>query len=443
MIGNYEEYPEMLNRLFLEDKTKGFEAKTDGLYARTITFQVTEDCCMKCSYCYQHNKKPNRMSFEVAKQFIDDLLSGSEKVTCYIPKDSVGIVLEFIGGEPFLEIDLVSKITDYYFEECARLHHPWATRTRISISTNGLLNFDPRVQSYLKKHQSHLSLNITVDGNKQLHDSCRVDLENKGTYDRVIAAVNDYTEKYGKGALPTKMTIAPNNVGSLSEAVIEMIEYGYPIVNFNPVYEDVWSRDDARTFYKQLKQLADYLIEHDKLDPLVCPYMSPVYCHPMLPEDNHNWCGGTGAMIAIDWQGNIYPCIRYMPNALGDDVIPYIIGTVKDGIMSTEQQFERVNCLSCITRRSQSTDECFNCPIASGCGWCSGYCYEKYGTADKRTTFICDLHKARALALTYMWNKYYRKIHSKDTYPMDIPDEWALQIIDKDELRMIKSLIKE
>ena len=23
MIGNYEEYPEMLNRLFLEDKTKG------------------------------------------------------------------------------------------------------------------------------------------------------------------------------------------------------------------------------------------------------------------------------------------------------------------------------------------------------------------------------------------------------------------------------------
>ena len=112
MIGNYEEYPEMLNRLFLEDKTKGFEAKTEGLYARTITFQVTEDCCMKCSYCYQHNKKPNRMSFEVAKQFIDDLLSGSEKVTCYIPKDSVGIVLEFIGGEPFLEIDLVSKITD-------------------------------------------------------------------------------------------------------------------------------------------------------------------------------------------------------------------------------------------------------------------------------------------------------------------------------------------
>ena len=57
MIGTYEEYPETLNRLFIEDKTRGFDAKTNGIYARTITFQVTEDCCMKCTYCYQHNKK--------------------------------------------------------------------------------------------------------------------------------------------------------------------------------------------------------------------------------------------------------------------------------------------------------------------------------------------------------------------------------------------------
>lgn len=443
MIGTYEEYPETLNRLFIEDKTRGFDAKTNGIYARTITFQVTEDCCMKCTYCYQHNKKPNVMSFEIAKQFIDDLLSGSDKLTNYIPKETVGIVLEFIGGEPFLEIDLISQITDYYFDECIRLHHPWATKTRVSISTNGLLYFDPRVQKYLQKHQGHLSLNITVDGNKELHDSCRLDLEGKGTYDRVISAVDDYTKRYGKGSLPTKMTIAPGNVRSLYQAVVAMIEYGYPIVNFNPVYEDVWNIEDAKIFYQQLKKLADYLIDNNRLDPLVCPYLSPMYCHPMMPDDDHNWCGGTGAMLAIDWQGNLYPCIRYMPNSLGDQRAPYIIGTVKDGISSTKEQCDRIECLNCITRKSQSTRECFECPIASGCGWCSGYCYELYGTANKRTTFICDLHKARALALTYMWNKYYKKLGSKDVFKMDIPDEWALQIIDADELRMLKQLVKE
>lgn len=443
MIGDYEEYPETLNRLFLEDRSKGFDAKTEGLYARTITFQVTEDCCMKCTYCYQHNKKPNSMPFEIAKQFINDLLSGSDKLTNYIPKDTIGIVLEFIGGEPFLEIDLVSRITDYFFDECTRLHHPWATKTRVSISTNGLLYFDPRVQEYLRKHQRHLSLNITVDGNKKLHDSCRIDLEGRGTYDRVISAVDDYTEKYGKGSLPTKMTVAPENIDSLSEAVIEMIEYGYPIVNFNPVYEDVWTVKDATTYYYELKKIGDYLIENNRLDPLVCPYFAPMYCHPMSPDDNQNWCGGTGAMLAVDWKGNLYPCIRYMPNSLGNSREPYIIGTVKDGIMSTKQQCDRVDCLNCITRRSQSTDECFNCLIASGCGWCSGYCYELYGTADKRTTFTCDLHKARALALAYTWNKYYKKIKSKDTYDLDIPDDWALQIIDDRELTMLKQLVKE
>ena len=40
-----------------------------------ITFQVTEDCCLKCSYCYQGHKTKNAMNFETAKIFIDKLLN--------------------------------------------------------------------------------------------------------------------------------------------------------------------------------------------------------------------------------------------------------------------------------------------------------------------------------------------------------------------------------
>ena len=42
-----------------------------------------------------------------------------------------------------------------------------------------------------------------------------------------------------------------------------------------------------------------------------------------------------------------------------------------------------------------------------------------------------------------MWNKYYKKIHSKDVYKMDIPDDWALQIVNPEELNMLKELEKE
>ena len=40
---------------------------------RQITFQVTEDCCLACTYCYQINKSKNKMSFETAKEFLDNL----------------------------------------------------------------------------------------------------------------------------------------------------------------------------------------------------------------------------------------------------------------------------------------------------------------------------------------------------------------------------------
>jgi radical SAM protein with 4Fe4S-binding SPASM domain len=80
-------------------------------------------------------------------------------------------------------------------------------------------------------------------------------------------------------------------------------------------------------------------------------------------------------MIAVDWKGDIYPCLRYMESSLGTEVPPLIIGNVYDGIMTKQCEQDCVHCLRSITRRSQSTDECFYCPIAEGCSWCSAFNY--------------------------------------------------------------------
>ena len=90
--------------------------------------------------------------------------------------------------------------------------------------------------------------------------------------------------------------------------------------------------------------------------------------------------------------------------------------------------------MSCITRRSQSTDECYYCPIASGCGWCSAYNYEVFGTPDQRATFICIMHKARALANVYYWRK------SGVSYEMDCKKEWAVEIIGEDEYENLSNM---
>jgi uncharacterized protein len=99
--------------------------------------------------------------------------------------------------------------------------------------------------------------------------------------------------------------------------------------------------------------------------------------------------------------------------------------------------------MAAVTRRSQSTDECFACPIASGCSWCSAYNYQCTGTPDKRVTYICPMHKARVLANAYYWNNLYRKRGDTARYRLDIPDAWALEIIPYAELSMLKSISKE
>lgn len=50
----------------------------------------------------------------------------------------------------------------------------------------------PEVQRFLDKWAKHLSLSISIDGDKQLHDSCRVFPDGSGSYDLAIAAAKDY-----------------------------------------------------------------------------------------------------------------------------------------------------------------------------------------------------------------------------------------------------------
>lgn len=64
---------------------------------------------MRCTYCYMVGKNNvNRMNWETGKQIIDFLLDNP-----YTSEMSDSIMLDFIGGEPLLEMDLIDKMCDY------------------------------------------------------------------------------------------------------------------------------------------------------------------------------------------------------------------------------------------------------------------------------------------------------------------------------------------
>ena len=165
---------------------------------------------------------------------------------------------------------------------------------------------------------------------------------------------------------------------------------------------------------------------------------------PISPDSNENFCGGAGTSdgLAINYLGNFYPCVRYMESSLNGRQKSMTIGDIDNGYNQIEEHKNNIEKICSVTRRSQSTDECFYCPIAKGCGWCSAYNYEEFGTVNKRATYICCMHKAQALANVYYWNKLYNYLNINKTFEMYIPKEWALQIINIDEYNYLKKLSK-
>ena len=117
--------------------------------ARNITFIVTKDCQLACKYCYLVGKNSKeRMTFEVAKQAIDYILSREEDYR------QESVIWDFIGGEPFLEIDLIDKICDYLKVELYRRNHHWFNSYRFSFSTNGINYHTEKVQRFIEKNIS-------------------------------------------------------------------------------------------------------------------------------------------------------------------------------------------------------------------------------------------------------------------------------------------------
>ena len=437
----FEQYQDKIARLYPEFITlvEGSGETSLKTLSRTVTFQVTDACNLACTYCYQINKGKRRMSFETAKKFIDLLLSGDKGMDTYInPETSPALIIEFIGGEPFLEIDLIDQICDYFFHEMIRLNHPWVDKHMFSICSNGVLYFDPKVQKFLNKHKDNLSFSITIDGNKDLHDSCRIFPDGRPSYDLAVAGAKDWMNKgYYMGS---KITIAPGNITHVRDAIVHMTELGYDDINANCVYEEGWTLEHATELYNQMKQVADYMNEHDLIDKVFCSLYQETFFRPKEENDVQNWCGGTGAMLSCDPDGYLYPCIRYMESSLGCSRAPLRIGDVNTGIAQTEEHKQTIKCLDCITRKTQSTKECFYCPIAEGCSWCSAYNYQVHGTPDARATYICEMHKARALANAYYWGKYYEKNYPDRKFELYVPKDWAIKIIGEEEYNYLISL---
>lgn len=365
--------------------------------AQSLTFIVTEDCNLRCKYCYiTHKSKGKVLRLETAKKFIDYVLTDKR-----FHREKY-VILDFIGGEPLLEPQLIEDICDYFKIRAYEVGSPWYWRYRINIGTNGVNYSDPAVQRLIEKNEGKIAIGITIDGTKEKHDLQRVFPDGSGSYDIIYRNLELWKNQFSPN---TKVTFASDDLKYLKDSIVHLWNEGITSISANVVYKNVWKEGDDIIFEEQLKALADYIIEYGLYDKYTCTLFLDYIGQPYSCEDLNNTSCGAGKMLTLSPNGDIYPCMRYYDYSLNHKK-GYIIGNVDEGI-----DYEKSRAFLLAMYKYQCDNECLKCSIARGCEFCQGFSYDE---ADSETNFqkakyICKMHKARVRANNYYFAKLYHK----------------------------------
>ena len=180
-----------------------FEPKKEN-ERRTIVLIVTNQCNLKCKYCYEQHrvKKNDTMDFDTAKKII----------TKYMNKDDEFdlIEIQFFGGEPLLAFPLIKKIVDWFHTKT------WKKKHVFFIPTNGTILTD-EMKKWLECNRNDVKLGFSLDGNKTAHN-----LGRDNSYDRVMKNLPFFKENWPEQIL--KMTIYEETIPYIADSVIELEE---------------------------------------------------------------------------------------------------------------------------------------------------------------------------------------------------------------------------
>ncbi len=364
---------------------------------RTFTFIVTKACQLQCKYCYLVGKNTNeRMSFDIAKRAVDYIFSSAELMKCE------KIIFDFIGGEPLIEIELISDIMNYISYKIMSEQPTWKDDYKIRITTNGLLYSSPKVQSFIQKFKHLLHISISIDGNKKKNDTNRIFPNGNGSYDKIINNIHLWKKQFPEEG--TKMTISHTDLPTVYESIIHLIELGIKTIDVNPIVENVWEEGDEKIFEQQLLYVADYIIDNKLWDKVNITAFHEINGKPLPKGSKLEPCGSM--MLSVDASGNFYSCLRFAKFSLRTKE-PIIIGDVYKGI-----DFNKLRPMELIYNDLILAQECEECEIASGCKWCPAEAYDssQIGSLFAKTTFSCKLHKAKVRAKNYFWNKLNSRI---------------------------------
>ncbi len=264
---------------------------------------------MSCKYCFYRDVAENRNtpSFGImTKEVMDAMLKNAFSYAA----DSVAFT--FQGGEPTLA-------GEEFFAEFHRAVEKYNTKrlpVSFSLQTNGY-NISHSLAELFSKHR--YLIGISLDGDRELHDSLRTTVSDAPTYERICDTIRRLE---GLGIEYNILTVITERVAACGAEVYKRLrDRGFKFLQFIPYIPDFGCEEERRDYTLTNESYAKFLTEtfsEYREDFLGGRYVSVRQfdnfvrmAAGLLPE-----CCGMGgrcyANLVLEADGSVYPCDFYV-----------------------------------------------------------------------------------------------------------------------------------
>lgn len=365
--------------LYSSDSYEPFANMMTKAPVKAMCLNIAHDCNLRCEYCFAAKGDFGRgrmlMPLEIGKKAIDFLIqnSGSRH----------NLELDFFGGEPLMNFDVVKQVVEYAREE-EKKHNK---KFRFTITTNGLLLTDDKID-FVNREMSNVVLSL--DGRKEVNDRLRVRVNGKGCYDQIVPHYQKLVAQRGDKDYYVRGTFTKYNL-DFTQDVLHMAELGFDQISVEPVVSDVKleysiKEDDLPRVFKEYETLAKTMIQRKKEGGKGFHFF-----HFMLDLDQGpcaikrlRGCGCGNEYVAVTPEGEIYPCHQFV----GEE--NWKMGDLRDGSFDLEKKdfFAKANVYT--------KKDCKNCWAKFYCsGGCNANSWQYEGNILKSHKISCDLEKKR------------------------------------------------
>jgi uncharacterized protein len=338
------------------------------------TLLVTQDCNLRCQYCYIE-KKNAVMTLDVAKKIVDFAFQKN-------PKNGQ-LKIGFFGGEPLLEFEQIKLIVELI------KNHPRysSSNVNISITSNGTI-FNRDIADFMLSQG--IVFCISCDGPPEIQNANRKFTNGQGSSVVVEKTIQEALQYFS--LLPVNAVYSDQTLQYLPQTVDYLVNLGVKNVYLNPDISAKWTQQHADQFPEIYGVLAEkylqfYLQSKPKFISLIDNKMSIILRGGYGPFDR---CRMGSGELAFGVTGNVYPCERLVGF---DDGKTNCIGNVVEGTIKP---------LSCKSVPSAAINsECVQCGFSEYCmNWCGCTNYHSTGRYDRVSAFMCA-HERATINIAY------------------------------------------